>query len=197
MIQMYRAGTSIVHRTPPGLKLALLVLAAVVVSAYPHDGWSVALVLGAVAALYVLARLPWRILLREVWRLRWIIVILGVALWVFVSPLTAWINTARLVALVLMASLLTLTTPMGELLDVVRWTVAPFRRFGADPDAVAMAVSLTLTMIPVVSGFSEAVRDAARARGVRLGVRGIVPLMVRTLRHSDDVGDALAARGLA
>ncbi len=59
-----------------------------------------------------------------------------------------------------------------------------------------MAVSLTLTMVPVVAGLAQRVRDAERARGVRLGVRSVVPLLVLTLRHADQVGDALAARGV-
>ena len=72
----------------------------------------------------------------------------------------------------------------------------PLHRLGVDADAVAMTISLTLTMIPVVAGFARAVREAQRARGVRPGLRTTVPLMVRTLRHADEVGDALAARGL-
>ncbi|MFP3607054.1 hypothetical protein, partial [Paraburkholderia sp. SIMBA_053] len=62
--------------------------------------------------------------------------------------------------------------------------------------AVALTISLTITTIPVIAGFAERVRDASRARDVRLGVRAVVPLFVLALRHADDVGDALAAPGL-
>ncbi|WP_341957768.1 energy-coupling factor transporter transmembrane protein EcfT [Microbacterium sp. LWH13-1.2] len=196
MIQMYRPGASIVHRMPAGTKLATFAALAIGLSAYPHDAWSVGVAVSGVCALFALARLPLRVLAAEVWRLRVLVLVLGAALWIFVSPLAAWISSARVLSLVLLASLLTITTRMGDLLGVLQRMLSPLRRLGLDADAVSMTISLTITMIPVVASFAHEVRDAQRARGVRQGVRGVVPLLVRTLRHADDVGDALAARGL-
>lgn len=197
MIQLYRPGSGILHRAPAGAKLAVLALVALVLSVYPHDGWSIAIALLSVFALFAVGGLPVRVLGAELWRMRWIIVVLAAALTVFVSPAAAWISTGRVVALLLLASLLTLTTRMSALLDVLRRLLRPLGRVGVDPEVVAMTISLTITMIPVVAGFADRVREAGRARGVRLGVRGIVPLLVLALRHADDVGDALTARGIA
>ncbi|MDQ4213330.1 energy-coupling factor transporter transmembrane protein EcfT [Microbacterium capsulatum] len=196
VIQLYRPGSSLVHRLPAGAKLAIVAVTALVVSAVPLGAVGVGAALAVVLLLYGLARLPAAVLGAEIWRLRWLVLVLAAALWIFASPLAAWISTGRVVALVLLASLLTITTRMGDLLAVLQRILEPLRRFGADPDAVALALSLTITMIPVVAGFAAEVREAQRARGVRLGVRGVVPLLVRTLRHADDVGDALSARGL-
>ncbi|MDF2562507.1 MAG: hypothetical protein K0R99_3953 [Microbacterium sp.] len=196
MIALYRPGNSILHRAPAGLKLAALGGAALALSLYPHDEVSVALSLVAALALYGLGAMPIRVALSEVWRLRWIIVVLAAALVIFVSPLTAWISTGRVVAILLLASLLTLTTRMADLVAELQRILCPFRRLGVDPHAVALTISLTITTIPVIAGFAERVREAERARDVRLGVRSVVPLLVITLRHADDVGDALAARGL-
>lgn len=196
MIQSYRPGASIVHRMSAGPKLVLFAALALVSSAYPHDGWSVTVSLVVVCTLYLVAGLPVRVLIVEMWRLRWLVLVLGTALWIFVSPLTAWISTSRVASLLLLAALLTITTRMGDLLAFLHRMLRPLRRLGVDADAVAMTISLTLTMIPVVAGFARAVREAQRARGVRPGLRTTVPLMVRTLRHADEVGDALAARGL-
>lgn len=196
MIQAHLPGTSVVHRMPAGAKLAVLAVFAPVLSAVPQSAVSIAVALLAVCALFLLARLPLRVLGREVWRLRWLVIVLGAALWIFVSPLTAWINTGRVVALVLSASLLTITTSMEQLMSVLHRLLLPLRRCGVDPDAVAMTISLALTMIPVVASFASDVADAHHARGIRVGIRGVVPLLVRTLRHADEVGDALAARGL-
>lgn len=196
MIQIYRPGMSLVHRMPAGAKLTVFAALAVGLSAYPHDVWSIGATVIGVGALFVLARLPLRVLCGEVWRLRWLVLVLGAALWVFASPLVAWISTARVISLVLLASLLTITTRMGDLLGVLHRVLLPLRRLGVDADSVAMTISLTITMIPVVASFAHDVRDAQRARGVRLGILGVVSLLVRTLRHADDVGDALAARGL-
>lgn len=196
MIQLYRPGASIVHRVPAGPKLAVLTVVAIAVSAFAHDVWTTSGVLVGVCALYALARMPWPVLAAEVWRLRWLTLVLAGFLWVFVSPTAAWVSTIRVVALILLAGLLTLTTRMGDLLATLRRALRPLRRWGVDVDAVALTISLVITMIPVVAGFAGDLRDAQRARNVRVGIRGIVPLLVRTLRHADDVGDALAARGL-
>lgn len=196
MIALYRHGTGVLHRAPAGLKLASLALGALLLSLYPHDPLSIAVSLLLVVALYGIGRLPLRTPFVEVWRLRWIIVVLAAALWVFVSPVAAWVSTGRVVAVLLLASLLTLTTRMSDLLAVLHWLLRPLRRLGADPDAVALTISLTLTTIPVIAGFADRVREAERARDVRLGVRTVVPLLVLALRHADHVGDALAARGI-
>lgn len=197
MIQLYVPGTSIVHRLGAGTKLAILAVAALALSVAPPNPWAVAAALAGVGGLYALARLPWRVLVGEAWRLRWLVIVLGGVLLVFAGPLAAWTSTGRVIALVLLASLLTLTTRMGEVMDVLRRLIAPARRVGIDPESVTMSIALTVTMIPVVAGFAAQVREAQRARGVRSGLRGMVPLMVRTLRHADEVGDALAARGAA
>lgn len=197
MISLYRPGNGILHRMPAGWKLALLAVAALLLS-LPRLGIpGTVAVLVAVSVLYPVATLPLRALGEAWWRLRWLILVLGGALWLFTSATDALVSTGRVVALLLLAELVTRTTRMGDLLEVFRRIVRPLRRLGADPDAVALTLSLTIAMIPVIAGFATQVRDAQRARGVRLGPRAVLPLLVLTMKHADDVGDALAARGLA
>lgn len=190
-------GAGFLHRVPAGPKLAGLAVAALALTLFPQDPVSIAVCLAAVLALYPIGGVPLTSAGAELWRLRAVLLVLAIALTVFVSPAAAWVSTGRVAALLLLAALLTSTTRMSDLLAVLQRILRPLRRFGVDADAVSMAVSLTLTMVPVVAGFAQRVRDAERARGVRLGLRGIVTLLVMTLRHADQVGDALAARGVA
>lgn len=194
MISLYRPGDSILHRLPAGLALAGLALAALVLTVYPHDPVSIAVSLAAALLLYPVGGQSLRVALGELWRLRWILLVLAGTLVVFVSVEAAWISAGRVAALLLLAALLTMTTRMSDLLAVLHRLLRPLRRLGVDPDAVSLALGLTLTMVPVVGAFAQRVRDAERARGVRLGLRATVPLLVLTLRHADRVGDALAAR---
>lgn len=196
MIQLYRPGGGPLHRARVGLKLVTLAATALALSLLPQTPVSIGLVLLGVAGLFLVAGFTVSTLWAELWRIRWLVCILGVALALFVSPLAAWISTGRVIALLLLASLLTMTTRAADLLDTLHRVLRPLRRLGVDADAVSMTLSLALTMIPVVAGFASQVRDAQRSRGVRLGVRFVVPLLVRTLRHADEVGDALTARGL-
>jgi len=199
MISLYRPGSGFLHRAPAGLKLAVLAAFALGLSFVPAAPAAVGPVLGTVvaaSALFPLAALGFGALGGAWWRLRWLILVLGVALAVFASLPAAIVNTGRIVALLLMAELLTRTTTMAAMMSVLARLLRPLRFLGVDADAVALVLSLTVTMVPVVGGFIRAVREAQDARGVRLGPRMAVPLLVRTLRHADAVGEALAARGL-
>ncbi|HCS60241.1 MAG TPA: hypothetical protein DIW46_02425 [Microbacterium sp.] len=197
MISLYRPGGSILHRLSAGVKLAVLAVLAFVLSVYPHEALSIGVALGGVVLAYVVARVPWSVFFRQLWQLRVLVAVLAVFLAVFVSPLAAWVNTGRVVAIVMLAGLLALTTRMGDLLDVLQRLLTPLRRVGVNADAISMTISLCITMVPVIASHAAIVREAQQARNVRLGVRTVVPLLVMALRHADDVGDALAARGIA
>jgi len=196
MISLYRPGTSILHRLPAATKLAGLAASALLASLYPHGVLSISVTLGAVVAAYALARVPWALFFRQLWQLRVLVIALAAFLALFVSPLAAWINTGRLVAVVMLAGLLTLTTRMEDVMGVLHRLLRPLGRVGVNADAVSMTISLCITMVPVIASHAAALREAQQARGVRLGLGAVVPLLVMALRHADDVGDAMAARGL-
>ncbi|OZB83817.1 MAG: hypothetical protein B7X41_05615 [Microbacterium sp. 14-71-5] len=199
MISLYRPGSGFLHRAPTGLKLALLAAIALGLSFVPATPAAVVPICGAVAAasvLFLLGGFGVRALGEAWWRLRWLILILGAALVIFVSVPAAIVNTGRVVVLLLLAELVTRSTSMSALMGAIERLLRPLRPLGVDADAVALVLSLTITMVPVVGGFVSAVREAQEARGVRLGPRMAVPLLVRTMRHADAVGEALAARGL-
>lgn len=196
MIPPVVVDTGLLHRVPAGAKLGALAVAALALTLFPQGPVSIGVSLVLVLALYPIGGVPLTAAAAELWRLRGILLVLAIALTVFVSPVVAWVSTGRVTALLLLAALLTSTTRMSDLLAVLQRLLRPLRRFGVDPGAVSLAISLTLTMVPVATGFAQRVRDAERARGVRLGVRGVVPLLVLTLRHADKVGDAIAARGV-
>lgn len=197
MISLYIPGTGRLHRLPAVAKLVGLAVIALVLSLAPIPAAGALMVLVAVSALYPLGALPAAALGEGWWRLRWLILVLGGALWAFTSWQSAVVNTGRVVALLLLADLVTRTTRMGDLLDALRRIVRPLRRVGADPEAIAMTLSLTIAMIPVIASLAAQVRDAHRARGAGLGPRAALPLLVLTMKHADDVGDALVARGIA
>ncbi|PRB07294.1 energy-coupling factor transporter transmembrane protein EcfT [Microbacterium sp. MYb64] len=199
MISLYRPGSGFLHRTPAGVKLALLAAIALGLSFVPATPGAVLPIVGAVltvSVLFLLAGFDVRALGQAWWRLRWLILLLGVALVIFVSVPAAIVNTGRVVVLLLLAELVTRSTSMSALMAAIGRMLRPLRPLGVNADAVALILSLTITMVPVVGSFVNAVREAQEARGVRLGPRMAVPLLVRTLRHADAVGEALAARGL-
>ncbi|GEA81075.1 energy-coupling factor transporter transmembrane component T [Cellulomonas uda] len=193
---MHQPGTSVLHRAPALRKLAALALAGVVVLVV--RGAASALVALAVAvACHAVARLSWH-------RTRSGLVRVG-AVAVLVGGYQAWsrgwasgVETAAdLVALVLLATVVTATTRADDLLDALRRAAGPLRHVGLPPQTVALAVSLMLRSVPVLLHAAHESRDAARARGLGRSPRAlVVPAAVRMVGHARATGEALAARGI-
>ncbi|MCD9154226.1 energy-coupling factor transporter transmembrane component T family protein [Aeromicrobium duanguangcaii] len=193
---LYVPGDTVLHRLSPGPKLlGLLVLS-----------------IGVVAA-----RGPWL-------PVGVFVVAIATARWVGMSPRTLaaalrpvaivmvvavgfqwWMNGwqlalevfATVLALVVAAAILTATTPTDEMLDsIVRW-LGPFRRFGVNPEVVALAFSLVMTSIPTLFTIFGETRDAANARGLGRSPKAtLTPAAIRVVAHAYATGDALHARGI-
>ncbi len=193
---LFHPGSSLLHRAPAEVKLALLAVAAAV-TAWLHRPWQVGAALAVVLLLYAAARIPARVLLTQLRPLVWLVVVLGAFQAVVAGWREAVVVTGLLVTLVLLAALVTLTTRTTALVDAVVRMCRPLRRLGLDPDRVGLLLSLGIRSVPVVAGLATEVREAQLARG--LGARPTafaVPLVVRVLGHADALGDALAARGI-
>ena len=193
---VYRPGTSPLHRAPAGLKLLALV-AAGVVSVFFDRPWQVAAAVAVVLVAYAAAGLGPRTAARQLRPLMWI----GAATALLHVLLTGWQRAVVVVGviavLVLLAALVTLTTRTTALVDAVVAACRPLRAVGVDPERLGLVIALGIRCVPVVVGLAEEVRDAQRARGLTASPRAFaVPLIVRSLRHADALGEALAARGL-
>lgn len=186
---------------PAGPKLAGLALVALLLAALPSIWATAPVAVGASIVLYAGSGMGVRAGVRalgcQAWALRWVIVVTAVGQLLFLGPEAAAANTARVAAALLVAGLLPLTTPVGAMLDAIERGLGPLRRVGHDPARAALLVTIALTMIPVLGRLTAEVRDAQRARGLRPSLaRGALPLLILALRHADDLGDALAARGI-
>ncbi|KAJ1682520.1 hypothetical protein LUZ63_022258 [Rhynchospora breviuscula] len=182
---------------PAGPKMLLLAAAAIVVAALPTEAWAAVACAGVVLLAYLASGVGVRELGRQVWGLRWIVLVTAVGQLIFLGPEPALANTVRVVAALLVAALLPLTTRVEDMLDALERGFAPLRRAGVDAERAALLLAVTITTIPVLARLAAEVREAQRARGVRPSLRaGVVPFVVLSLRHADQLGDALAARGI-
>lgn len=191
----YEPGSSPLHRAPAGLKfLALLVLAAVVVT-LSSPGW-LAGICAVVIIGYAVARLSRRRCLRLARGLGVLVVFVFALQWWLLGAHSAVVICLRIVTALAAAHLFTLTTRIDDVVSAIERGARPLARFGVQPARLGLLVGLTLQAIAVLSGVSTEVREAARARGAdRSPTAFAVPFLVRTLRHADELGEALAARG--
>lgn len=196
MIGLYLPGSSPLHRSPAPAKLiGLLALTTAMLAL--RSSATVALGALIVAAGYAVARVPLAVLWQQLRPLRWFIVVLVILQWWTSGPASAVVVTGTLVVTVLAAALVTLTTRLSAMLDVLESALAPARRFGFDPGRVALVLALTIRAIPVLAATADQVSEARRARGLQRSPRALlVPLVLRTLSHADRLGEALVARGV-
>lgn len=197
MIGLYRPGNSLLHRLPAAVKLVLLVLAIVAATVLVRTPAQV-LATGVVAAgLFLVARIPLRVLLAQLRPVLWMLLIIGVFQAVTASLNSAVVVCGVLLLSVALAALVTLTTRVTDMLDTVTHALRPLHRVGVDPDRVGLMLALAIRCVPLLTGIVREVAEARRARGLQWSLTALVtPVLVRALRTADAMGDALAARGV-
>lgn len=128
-------------------------------------------------------------------------------LWPFVAIVAiwhVWMNEVslgatiilRLVSTVALANLVTMTTRLSDMIDVVRVLTGPLRRFGLKSRILELAIALVIRLTPVLVNKGTQLTWAWRARSRRSpGWRIILPFTVLALDDADQVAEALRARG--
>lgn len=195
MISLYLPERTWLHTVPAGWKLLALALISLI--AAPLESLLVmAWLLLAVLMLYVSlgkAALRQIALLRPLWPL---FLILLVFHWWSSDILAGVLVLARILAMVLLANAVTMTTRMDAMMNAVEPLLRPLALFGLSPRAVALAVAMMIRFVPLLFALWEALNDSWRARtGKRGGWRLLAPFCIQTLRLSHHTAEALAARG--
>ena len=196
MIGIYYPGTSWLHRAPPGLKLVMLLLFTTTIVIFR----SLPVLAGAALLIfiaYTLARIPMGLALTQLRPLRWIVLLLMAFQWWLLGWERAIEIVGTLVLAVAAAALITLTTTTTAMLATLERMLTPGRFIGVDIEKVALVLTLTIRVVPVIADIVGSVRDARRARGLERNARAFVtPVVIRTVGYSHDLGDALIARGV-
>lgn len=193
---LYIEGDGILHRQPAGRKLLALFAAGAGLFAVPSPT-VLAAVAAASALLLATVRPPLRLLLRQLTGVVLILAAIFAANLAFVGTETAFAVLFRLMALVLLALTVTMTTRTSDMLAVVERALRPLERIGlVDAARVGLAVSLTIRFVPEIFARYREIRDAQAARGLGGSpVAIIIPLVVRTLKSAEEIAAAIDARG--
>lgn len=196
LLGLHQPGDTRLHRLGAGTKLLGLMMASLVVVVVRGPVSALAF-LAVASALLVWSGARLGLTLRA---MRWLLLTAAI-----LGAWTVWQNgwpravevVGDLVALILLATTLTVTTPVDEVMDAVARGLGPLRRVGVDPEQVALAFSLMLRAIPSTIMLAEESRDAAVARGLERSPRArLIPFVIRVVARARDTGDALHARGI-
>lgn len=184
------------HDWPAGAKLGGLALATTVLFLVPGLPAQVV----AFALVLTLYALPGRVfLVNGLRQLR--------VLWPFALVLLVWHGLTgtwaqglhlvlRIATTVALANLVTMTTTLGELTDVIQSLLRPLRRLGVPVGLVGAAIPLVIRFTPVMIGKGRLLLQAWRARSWRrANWRVVLPMTLLALDDADHLAEALRARG--
>lgn len=184
-----------IHSISAGLKVLALVLGGTAI--FLVQSLEIILVLLVlVMALYWVAHIPTRTMLAQIRPAMWIFITIFLFQIVTTDVIFGALVVARFIVLLLLASLVTLTTPTSKMIDAIERSIGWLRLTGVNPGKVSLALSLFLRFIPVVASVTSEVREAQKARGLERSVIAVaMPVIIRTLKMADDVSNAIDARG--
>ena len=192
---LYVPGASLLHRLSPAPKLAALVATGLGVFFIDDP-----LALSACAAIaFALLAAAGASLAETGRQLRPVALLLGI---VFLAHglFTSWslglVVVLRFAVILLLALAVTFTTRVSDMIETLERGLAPLAAIGINPAKVSLALSLTLRFIPVIAEQAREIRNAQRARGLDRNLVALtMPLLVKTLRLSITLTEAIEARG--
>ncbi|WP_332059696.1 energy-coupling factor transporter transmembrane component T family protein [Bartonella sp. CB74] len=194
MIGLYFPQDTFIHRLRPEIKLVFLTVCAtiiIMVSSIPL----LSLFLLFVALLYRIAKIPFENILKQLKSTGLFLVLIFVFQAIFNNWLTGFEVILRLITLIFLASLVSLTTKVSDMVTSIEAGLRPFRCFGINPSKFSMVLSMTIRFIPVVSEKFNEVREAQKARGFDTNIFALaMPLILRTIKMASEVAEALDAR---
>ena len=219
-IGRYLPGDSFLHRMDPRVKMVLLFFFLLLIFFVENAAGFLALSV-AVALLMVFSEVPLGMQLRSIRPILWIVLFtFGVHL--FMTPGTevfrigplgvTWEGIARgsyismrLVLLILLSTLLTLTTSPLRLTDGLEALLSPLRRFRVPVHELSMMMTIALRFVPTLLEELDRIMKAQKARGadfergnimqrLRAVVPVLVPLFISAFRRADDLALAMEAR---
>ena len=219
----YYPAKSIVHRADPRFKLVILLL-YIVMTMFCESFVSFGFLSLFVIITVLLSRVPPLKVLKSLRIILVIVLITTVLMMLFytdetTAPLAEWgvfhiylsgiyasVKLAwRLMLLVTMPTLLTLTSTPTELCDGLESLLSPLKKLHFPVHELALIMSIALRLIPTLVEETDKITNAQKARGAAFESRNpfkkikamipvLIPLFVSSFRRADELADAMDSR---
>ena len=215
-------GNSVLHRCDPRLKLVATIAYIVVLFVAPNP-LGLALSIALLAALYKVAKIPGKLILKSLKPIVPIVLFTAVLNLFFVTgegePLVhiwvlkiygegiryAILLTVRVCALIAGTSLLTYTTSPIVLTDAIENLLRSLAKIHFPVHELAMMMTIALRFIPTLIEETEKIMNAQKARGAQLDtgkmtervkalVPVLIPLFISAFRRADELAMAMECR---
>jgi len=212
---------SAIHRLDPRTKIISSLLLMFLLLIFEHGGTLLflAIVLGISVRL---ANIPFTVVLKNIRPFIWLF-LLTIILHLFFTkgeilwriPVVHWpiyaealemglTYTFRLIVLILIATLLTLTTSPVELTDALYKLLSPLKRFGIPVYDLIMMMTLAMRFIPTLLQEADRIQKAQMSRGatfegnfirkIKSVIPLLLPLFISAFRRADELALAMDSR---
>lgn len=216
----YIPGTSPIHRLDPRTKILWTIILMVVV--FMIQSLPEYIMMGAFTiALLLISNVPIKYSLKGLKPLVLILLItallniffvggrplvtLGPVIITYEGVIAAIKLFARLVMLVMTASLMTLTTTPMAMTDGIEKLLKPSEKIGVPAHEIAMMMSIALRFIPTLMEETERIMKAQASRGadfdtgslfsrVKSFIPVLIPLFVSAFKRADELAEAMESR---
>ncbi|NMO03623.1 energy-coupling factor transporter transmembrane protein EcfT [Gordonia sp. TBRC 11910] len=194
---VYQPGHSVLHRLPVGVKLLGLASIIVFLSFWVTSVARLGVAAGVVVGVYLLGWIKPRIAVSQLIPVLWTIAVLFVLQVILTDWQRALVVCGVLLASVMLAVAVTLTTRTVDVLAWINRTLSPLRLIGVRTDQLALGFALAIRAIPLMVELVRQVEEARHARNLPLrSATMLTPLVISALRTADGFGETLIARGL-
>lgn len=219
-IGQYFPGKSFVHKMDARIKIVLTV--ALIVLAFLCKNFYALLAMTAIiVALVPISKISFKTIFKSIKPLLVIILITAiinlfygsgeplVQFWVFKITLngikTAVFMAVRIIALVVISSLLTYTTSPTNLTSAMESLMKPLKLVKVDVHSIAMTMTIALRFIPTLIEEIDKIMSAQKSRGADLDSGGLIhrakalipiliPLFVSSFKRADELAYAMECR---
>lgn len=215
----YFPASSFVHKMDARAKILIVIaymVAVFMVSAFHFLGFAACLLFVIVAA--VVSKVPFFLVLKSVKTIIFFVAFSavlqlffnkqGTVLWWVITDvglLNAGFIVARILLIVLGASLLTLTTSPVELADGIEGLLYPLKWIKFPVHEFALIMSIALRFIPTLIDETDRIIKAQKARGAdfesgnifkraKALIPVLIPLLISSFRRADELADAMDSR---
>lgn len=217
----YYPGNSLLHRADPRMKL-IVSFWMIVIIFLCKNFFSLGVIALTALIAAIISRVPAKMILKSLKPIVIILIFTAVLNifytkggetyfeWWKISVTEKGVNTAiftmvRIIALVVISSLLTYTTTPTALTDGLERVLSPLKVFKIKVHTLAMMMTLALRFIPTLIEEIDRIMNAQKARGADLESGGIVkrakalvpifiPLMVSSFRRAYELAFAMTCR---
>jgi len=216
----YYPANSLIHRLDPRVKI-MLTLAYIIAIFLIQNFWGYAILLAATVFVVAMSKVPPKFMLKGLRPLLFFILLTAmlnlfmtsgeeIFRFYFIRITIEGIHLAafmilRIVFLIIISSILTLTTSPIRLTDGLEQLLNPFKHIGLPAHELAMMMTIALRFIPTLLEETDKIMKAQSARGsdfesgnilrrAKAMIPILVPLFVSSFRRADELATAMECR---